>query len=290
MAFRTVVIKNRCKLEYSMNYLICRKQDEEVRILLDEIKTLVIDSLQVSITSYLIFELADKNIKIIFVDDKHNPIGEVIPYQANAYNYRHIKEQIAFSDTSKDYLWQLIIKEKINNQSKVLRSKDLLQASLKLEEYYNSVEYGDITNREGHAAKVYFNALFGKDFSRDQDCIINKYLNYGYSIILSLINREIVIHGYLPEIGIHHIGESNPFNLACDFMEPLRQLIDYMVSFELINEDNYIDMFVAVLQKVVRYQGKEIILENAIHLYVEDLINFLNTGDIERIRFIDYGI
>ena len=72
----------------------------------------------------------------------------------------------------------------------------------------------DKTNREGHAAKVYFNSLFGKDFSRDNECNINKYLNYGYSIILSAVNREVKILGYLTELGVHHIGESNSFNLS----------------------------------------------------------------------------
>ena len=61
MAFRTVVVQNRCKLEYSLNYLICRKGNDVTRIVIDEIKTLVIDSLQVSITSGLINELTNKN-------------------------------------------------------------------------------------------------------------------------------------------------------------------------------------------------------------------------------------
>lgn len=50
--------------------------------------------------------------------------------------------------------------------------------------YIEELEVGDVTNREGHAAKVYFNALFGKDFTRSRDCIINAALNYGYSLIL----------------------------------------------------------------------------------------------------------
>ena len=49
----------------------------------------------------------------------------------------------------------------------------------------------DSTNREGHAAKVYFNALFGMSFTRSADTPVNAALNYGYSIILSAFNREV---------------------------------------------------------------------------------------------------
>lgn len=289
MAFRTVIIENRCKLEYSLNYLVCRKDNEEKKILLDEIKTLVINSLQVSITTSLISMLMEKKIKVIFTDDKHNPSGELIPYQNNFYSYRKIKEQISFDVKHKDYLWKKIIQRKIHNQSVNLKLLNR-DTSAMLDEYEQNVLDGDTSNREGHSAKVYFNSIFGNDFNRSQDNAINKYLNYGYSIILSQINREIKILGYLTEIGIHHIGESNPFNLSCDLMEPLRPLIDYHVIMNLVDDNNFRQTFIEILKIVVKYNGRDIILDNAIHLYVEDLINYLKTGDEEKIRFIDYGI
>ena len=39
-----------------------------------------------------------------------------------------------------------------------------LDEYLRLGEYIENIEINDVTNREGHAAKVYFNALFGKIF------------------------------------------------------------------------------------------------------------------------------
>lgn len=290
MAFRTVVIKNRCKLEFLMNYMVCRKQDGELKILLDEVRTIVIDSLQVVISSYLIFEIAKRNIKLIFIDNKHNPIGEIIPYQGNAYSYRHIKEQISFDENYKGYLWKRITIEKIRNQARVLKKYGLDDSSKQLIVYSENVNINDETNREGHSAKVYFNSLFGTNFSRDTENDTNKFLNYGYSIILSTINREIVIHGYLPEIGIHHIGESNPFNLACDFMEPLRPLVDNLVYSGEIDNSNYIDKLIGINLKHVKYCKREMVLENAIHLYVEDLFNYLNNGDEKKIGFIEYGL
>ena len=85
MAFRTVIINDRCKLEYSLNYLICRKLNEEKKVLLDEVKILMINSTQVSISTYLITKCIEKKIKIIFTDEAHNPSGEIVGYYNNYY-------------------------------------------------------------------------------------------------------------------------------------------------------------------------------------------------------------
>lgn len=290
MAFRTIVINNRCKLEYSLNYLICRKENNVTRILLDEIKILIINSMQVSFTSSLVAECINKKIKIIFTDDKHDPVGEIVGYYNNFYTYRKIKEQISFDENIKDELWKFIIKQKILNQARNLKFKDKIEAYNKLIDYYNDVEVGDSSNREGHSAKVYFNALFGYDFNRDLNVFVNKALNYGYSIILSSINREIKSLGYLTELGIHHIGESNQFNLSCDLIEPIRPLIDSLVIKEEVNEENYKSKYIELLSKTVKYNGLDIILDNAIHLYVEDMLNFIKTGNLDKIRFIEYEL
>ena len=291
MAFRTLVIESRCKLEYSLNYLICRKGNEVNRVVIDEIKTLVIDSLQVSITTSLITELVKKKVKIIFTDECHNPISEIVPYQNNFYSFRKIKEQINFLTERKDYLWNKIVTIKIINQAKNLKMIGKDKEYKMLLNYATEVKDNDVTNREGHSAKVYFNALFGFDFSRDDEKNpINKYLNYGYSIILSSINREVKILGYLTELGIHHIGESNSFNLSCDLMETIRPLIDRDVIKKLVNEENYKEKMINILSEKVKYNNKEIFLDNAIHLMVEDMMNYLSTGNEEKIRFIDYEL
>lgn len=259
-------------------------------MLLDEIKIIIINSTQVTLTSNLIAECIDKKIKIIFTDDRHNPVGEMIGYYNNYYSYRKIKEQMSFSEVYKNRLWQLIIIEKIQNQAKNLFYKNKIESYDMLLRYAMNVDNGDISNREGHSAKVYFNALFGNEFNRDLDGFINRALNYGYSIVLSSINREIKSLGYLTELGVHHIGESNPFNLSCDFIEPLRPLIDSLVIKEIVNEADYKEKYINLLSMKVKYNGKEIILDNAIHLYVEDLLNYLKTGNEERIRFITYEL
>ena len=163
-------------------------------------------------------ELIEKKVKVIFCDTKSNPQFELTPYYSNYCSYKKIQNQINFEQKFKDLLWKRIIEEKIKNERRLLEKLGKREAS-KLIEYEKNVEIGDLTNREGHAAKVYFNSLFGNKFSReDGNNRIIKYLNYGYSIIVSLINREIKLFGYLTELGIHHKGETNPFNLTYVFL------------------------------------------------------------------------
>ncbi len=81
-------------------------------------------------------------------------------------------------------------------------------------QYINEIEFGDVTNREGHAAKVYFNALFGMDFTRSAENVTNAALNYGYSLLLSTFNRCVVANGYITQLGLFHDNVFNQFNLS----------------------------------------------------------------------------
>lgn len=285
MGFRTVRINNRCKLELSINYLVCRNE-KETRINIDEISTLIIGSTEVSITTALLSALMEKNVNVIFCDSKYQPQGQLMSLRGTTDTYKKIKIQISWSKDIKRVIWQGIIKQKILNQARNLKDKDLDNYN-KLVEFANLVEIDDRTNREGHAAKVYFNSLFSPSFVRHDTSPINKYLDYGYSIILSCISREIKSFGYLTELGIHHIGETNPFNLACDFIEPLRPLIDYYVANKIVNDDNYKDYFVKLLSKEVRFKDQTQYLDNAIHSYVKNLLMNLREGTLD-LEFIKY--
>ena len=290
MGFKSIVINSRCKLDYSLNYLVVHKGMDVKKILLDEIKLICINSTQVSITTALISECLNKKIKIILSDEKHNPVGEITPYYNNFYTYRKLKEQLSFTEECKGYLWQEIVKNKILNQSLVLKKTDKEKESLILETYANEVTINDKQNREGIAAKVYFKTLFGSDFSRDNSCKENIFLDYGYSILLSSINRIVKMYGYYTELGIHHIGESNSFNLSCDFMEPLRPLVDLYVLNGIVNLDNYKEEYIKMLELPVIFNNRTLFLDNALEEYVESLLFYLKNGDIDKIKFINYEL
>ncbi len=192
MSWRIVVISQSAKLDYQMGYMVVRQMDV-TRIHLNEIALLLIESTAVSITCALMAELTKKKVKIIFCDEKRNPSAEVLPYYGSHDTSAKVRIQIEWEKEIKSLVWTEIVSEKIRKQMQFLKDLGRQEEASLLNSYIQEVEIGDATNREGHAAKVYFNAIFGKDFSRTQEIPLNAALNYGYGIILSMVNREIVI-------------------------------------------------------------------------------------------------
>lgn len=287
MGFRTVVINSHSKIEYSLNFLIFKTAETTKKIFLDEINVLIVQSTAVSITSSLLCELIKRNIAIIFCDEKHNPISQLLPL-SNSYNsFKKISEQIMWKQEAKDNVWSYIIKKKIRNQARTLFCKNNKEQFRQLMQYADEVAIGDITNREGHAAKVYFNNIYGKNFARNNDDVINTYLNYGYTVILSLINRTITSYGYLTQLGIHHKGETNPYNLSSDLIEPLRYIVDEEV-FEIDDDSiSFKDRMINLINKEFLICGKKQTLSNAIPIYFLSFIDALNSNDPTKIKFIE---
>lgn len=287
MGFRTVVISSHAKLEYSLNYLVFKTPENTKRILLDEIDTLIVESTTVALTTSLISELNKHKVNVIFCDEKHNPSSQLMSLNASYNPFKKIADQIAWSKQNCDAVWQAIIKRKIINQANTLSLINQKECSCQLIEFANQVEPGDVTNREGHAAKVYFNNIFGKNFTRGDDSEINAYLNYGYTVLLSLINRTIVSFGYLTQLGIHHIGETNPYNFSCDILESFRFLADEETILLLSQENpNFKDTMSKLGTKEVYIDGKTQTLSNAISIHLLSVFNALKTGEIDKIKFI----
>lgn len=274
MSFRTVVIAKQSKLSYKNRFLVVKQEDDEKYIHLSEIDTIIVDSISTVITSYLLKELSDNKINIIFCDEKHNPFGEISSYYSRHNTSKQIKKQIAWKQKDKNVLWQKIIRNKILNQATLLKKIKCSKYKM-LFDYIDEIEIGDKTNREGHAAKVYFNLLFGNDFIRHNDDNINSALNYGYAILLSTINKEVIANGYLTQLGINHKNEFNQFNLSCDLMEPFRVIIDNFVYFNKEREldTNYKMDIVNIFNQPYKFQNKSYSLKDVIKLYVKKTLD-----------------
>lgn len=286
MSWRTVVISRSAKLDYQMGYIVVRSSDETKRVFLRDIRMLLVESPAVTITSALINELIKHRIKVIFCDEKRNPSSELMPYYGSHDCSGKIRMQIAWSESVKKKIWTEIVTEKIRKQAELLSEKSLSEAGL-LYDYINEIQLGDESNREGHASKVYFNALFGQGFSRTLDCFENAALNYGYSIILSSFTREIVTNGYLTQIGLYHDNQDNPFNLASDLMEPFRPLVDRQVSNMKLNKferEEKMMLIDVVNQKVIINDRSEYVA-NAIQIYCKSVFDAINHFDVSEISY-----
>lgn len=285
MSWRIIVISKRAKLDLQLGKMVVRS-DEITKIVLSEISTIIIESTAVSITASLISELAKRKIKVIFCDEKRNPSCELVNYYGSHDTSNKIRKQIAWKQQTKEAIWTEIVTDKIRKQKDLLELLRRKESAL-LDTYLKEITWNDGTNREGHAAKVYFNSLFGLDFTRTEDSLINAALNYGYSVLISAFAREIVASGYLTQLGIFHDNMFNQFNLASDLMEPFRILIDrevLMMTLEVFQHSEKMQL-VNVLNHEVRIDGKVQYVNNAIKIYCKSVFDALSEDDSALIRF-----
>lgn len=285
MSWRIIVISKRAKLDYQLGFMVVRS-DEVTKIHLSEISTVMIESTAVSLTTSLLAELSKRKIKVIFCDEKRNPSSELISYYGSHDTSNKVRKQIKWKQNVKEAVWTEIVTEKIRKQKELLELLGKDESEL-LDSYIREIQWNDETNREGHAAKVYFNTLFGLDFTRTADTVENAALNYGYSIILSAFTREIVANGYITQLGLFHDNMFNQFNLASDLMEPFRVLVDREVVGMQLEEFDHADKMrlVDILNHEVLIDGKVQYVNNAVKIYCKSVFDALNENDSSLIRF-----
>ena len=286
MSWRTVVISTRAKLDLQMGYLVVRGEGT-VKIHLGEIGMLLIENTAVSLTASLLAELTKRKVKVVFCDEKRNPSSELVGFYGSHDTSNKVRKQISWKEATKQAVWTEIVSEKIKKQKELLETLGKEAEAELLSSYIDEIQWNDITNREGHAAKVYFNALFGMDFTRTSDNLINAALNYGYSIVLSAFNREVTANGYITQLGLFHDNMFNPFNLSSDLMEPFRILVDQTVWNMPLQEFEHKEKMVIVniLNHEVEIDGRRQYVGNAIKIFCKSVFDALNEDDSSLIRF-----
>lgn len=275
--FRNIVIESPCKLQYKGGYMVVRKEDDTVKVHLSEISSVVLQTNQVFVSAYLLSELAKAKIAFVIADEKRNPVGEYLPLYGSHNTSKRVAEQLEWGEPVKKRVWQRVVRDKIAHQADVLAARAREEQGALLKKAVREVRSGDSTNREGHAARVYFQALFGSSFSREDDTPLNAALNYGYAVVLSAVNREIVARGYLTQVGICHRNEYNQFNLGCDFMEPFRPIVDRVVfdNFEGDFTREIKLLLVDMLNQSIPYRGGAYRVGSVISLYVAGCLKAL---------------
>ncbi len=272
-----------------MGYMVVRAEETK-RIFIDEIAVLVIENPAVSFTGCLMEMLTEKKIKVIFCDSRRNPVAELVSYHGAHDSSMKIRTQVGWDKNIKDALWSEIVAEKIRKQADFLSELGKEHEAEMLFSYIEQIEIADTSNREGHAAKVYFNALFGTEFTRSADIPLNAALNYGYSIILSAFNREINARGYLTQLGLFHDNMFNHFNLSCDLMEPFRIIVDryvYELNPKRFEKEEKHSLW-GILNTTVFIDGTRQTALNAVKIYAGSIFEALNDKEISRIKFYSF--
>lgn len=286
MGYRQVIVKKSDKMHFKDNQLVIEKENASSKIPLEDISYVLIEDSTTVLTTRLLAEFGKNAIALIICDETFEPTSIMYPYNYHFKQLEVFSRQLEITEDVKNEFWNQIVKRKIENSVRVLEmtSKEEFPIS-KLNEYVNEVVDGDKKNREGLAAKMYFRSIFGNDFIRFYDDKINAALNYGYTIIASAIIRNLAVFGLNTYLGIHHNSKINNFNLAYDFLEPYRSIVDKYV---FDNQDEIVfplsfefrKKLINLLNKEVLHNNKKYTVEYSISLLIKSYIKSFSTGEI----------
>ncbi len=229
MAWRGVHLTRPSRLSFADKQIVVAQEDGEVRLPIEDVAWVILDTQQVSITGTLLAACMEAGIVMVSCDAKHTPCGLAMPFHTHFRQPAIAEAQIAMSEPLKKRLWQAIVRRKIENQASVLELRAPDEAPA-MREMMRRVRSGDPDNVEARAARHYWPRLFA-DFTRGNDADRrNKLLNYGYAVVRAAIARALVASGFLPALGLNHASAANGFNLADDIVEPFRPFVDRIVA------------------------------------------------------------
>jgi len=237
MLKRTLVFSNPISLSLKNQQIVIAYKDspdEKVTVPIEDVGVVVLEHQQINVTLPLLNALTDSNVQLVICNDKGMPNSMLLNLDTNVTQGKTLRNQINAGEVLKKQLWKQIVEGKIHNQANLL-DKVGCDGNI-LRPYYSNVKSGDSDNREGIAARIYFQELYGKEFVRDRNLPgINALLNYGYTILRAAVARSLVSSGLFPALGIFHHNRSNAFPLADDIMEPYRPYVDEVV-YDLANK------------------------------------------------------
>ena len=229
MIKRVLCFENPARLSLKLAQMVVELQDVTRTLPIEDIGVVILDHKQITITHALIDALLANNVAMVTSNDKHLPVGLMLPLDGNTLQSERFRAQIDASEPLKKQMWQQTIVAKILGQAHVLGTQ-LIKHNNMLK-WAKDVRSGDPENMEARAAAFYWRNMFEKDaFIRDpQGLPPNNLLNYGYSIVRAMMARALVGAGLLPTLGIHHHSRYDAYCLADDIMEPYRPFVDMKV-------------------------------------------------------------
>ena len=287
MTWRVVHVSQSEKMRLKLDNLLVQKMGQEFTVPLSDISIIVAEGGDTVVTLRLLSALSKYNIALVVCDNEHLPTGIYHSQNGHFRAYKRLKEQKDWSQKQKDKAWQIVTYYKINNQEDVLAMFEKSLDNIRLlSDYKEQIEPGDRTNREGHAAKVYFNELFGKQFVRvtqQEADVINAGLNYGYAIMRAQMARIVAGYGLNGLLGIFHKNEYNQFNLVDDLMEPFRQIVDVWVYDNLRDQEflkyEYRLGLTDLLNAKIKYGKETCSVTVAMDKYVKGFIKYISEKD-----------
>lgn len=207
--------------------LVSEEQKEVGRIPLDDVAAIIVHAHGVTWTTSLVVALAERGALMVLCGSNHSPVAVCTPLDGHYGQNARMRAQWDAGKPLTKQLWREIVVAKISWQASVLDARGIPADAFEL--LARRVRSGDPDNIEAQAARRYWPLLMGENFRRDRGAGgINGLLNYGYTVLRSMIARSVIASGLHPSVGIHHANRGNAFALADDLVEPFRPLVDAM--------------------------------------------------------------
>ncbi|MFX0561209.1 type II CRISPR-associated endonuclease Cas1 [Tepidibacillus infernus] len=288
MSWRIVYISEAEEMKLYLDNLKVIKGDQEVMIPLSDIHTIIVDNNRTVVTGRLMNKLTEYHILTVFCDESHQPNVFSLGLYSHYRVYGVLYQQMNWDEQIRGEMWQKIVKIKIDNQRSVLEYLEKDSEVIKrMRQLAKEVYFEDETNREGIAARLYFNELFGENFRRERGAVdtYNAALNYGYIVLRSTFARTTVAYGLHPAFGIGHRNQFNAFNLVDDLMEAFRPIIDLWVAMAF-KDSEFLDLekkqqLIRRLSSKINIGGQRQTVLNAIDLFIQSFIKAMNNKDLD---------
>jgi len=225
MAWRGLHLTQPSRLTLADGQIVVEQDDDEVRLPIEDIAWIVLDSPRATLTSSLLSACMSAGVAVVVTDETHTPCGIALPFHNHFRQPDVACRQVAMGTPFKKRLWQAIVRRKIANQADVLAMLGCDGADM-IRAMSQHVGSGDPGNVEARAARRYWSRLWPEFRRGDSDDRRNKLLNYGYAVARAGVARSLVASGLLPAFGLSHRSVTNAFNLADDIVEPFRPFVD----------------------------------------------------------------
>ena len=285
MAWRGLHLSKPSRLSLADGQIVVGQDDGEVRLALEDIAWIVLDTPHATLTSALLAACMSAGIAIVATDETHTPSGIALPFHRHFRQGEIAQAQVAMGAPLKKRLWQGVVRAKIMNQAAALDAIGRSGAA-PLREMARRVGSGDPANVEARAARDYWSKLWPEFRRGDDSDRRNKLLNYGYAVVRSGVARALVACGLLPAFGLMHASTTNAFNLADDIVEPFRPFVDMLAwqtadngrpgKEELSVEDRR--TMAGILLKEARAGAENVTLLIATERAAESLVRAIESG------------
>lgn len=280
-----------CRIHCDMGFLFCEYEDgENNKISVNDIKIIVVATQRVSFTNTTLAKLLENGIVILHCNNSYKPVGWTAPLD-RVIRDKAFKNQISQNEKFENELWKKLVKQKVLNQSKNL--------SLMNCHHYLQRLIDKPLMSEANIAKKYWQHYFstlGNPIKREHknaETFENGCLNYGYAVISTLLYRAVLIHGLIPQLGVHHVEKYKSIPLIYDLLEPYRAFVDfYFYKFTQEQEENYefeeykewFKFFADCLKNYrIKINEKSFKIVDSVDIFVETVVNSYIKYDCEQL-------